>query len=86
MLDPPSSITLVLLAQSGDRGALNQLLGDLQDGLYSYLVGLVGDKHLAEDILQEVFVLICANSAGCGTPKSFGPGRIASPAGRRSAS
>ena len=58
MLDPPSSITLVLLAQSGDRNALNQLLRDLQDGLYGYLVRLVGNKHLAEDILQEVFVLI----------------------------
>ena len=58
MSDPPSSITLVLLAQSGDRGALNQLLSGLQDGLYGYLVRLVDDKHLAEDSLQEVFVLI----------------------------
>jgi RNA polymerase sigma-70 factor (ECF subfamily) len=58
MLDQPSSVTLLLLAQAGDRGALNQLLSDLQDGLYGYLVRLVGDKHLAEDILQEVFVLI----------------------------
>jgi DNA-directed RNA polymerase specialized sigma24 family protein len=58
MSEPPSSITLVLLSQSGDRGALNQLLSGLQDGLYGYLVRLVDDKHLAEDSLQEVFVLI----------------------------
>jgi hypothetical protein len=57
-LDPSSVITLVFLAQSGDREALNQLLSDIQDGLYSYLVPLVDDKHLAEDILQEVFVLV----------------------------
>jgi hypothetical protein len=48
----------VLLAQSGDRGALNRLLSDVQEDLYSYIVRLVDDKHLAEDILQEVFVLI----------------------------
>ena len=73
MLDPPSSITLVLLAQSGDRGALNQLLGDLQDGLYGYLVGLVGDKHLAEDILQEVFVLIWRKLRWLRDPEVFRP-------------
>src|SRR5262249_34862416 len=73
MLDPPSSITLVLLAQSGDRGALNQLLGDLQDGLYGYLVGLVGDKHLAEDILQEVFVLIWRKLYWLRDPEVFRP-------------
>jgi RNA polymerase sigma-70 factor (ECF subfamily) len=73
MLDPPSSITLVLLAQSGDRGALNQLLSDLQDGLYGYLVRLVGDKHLAEDILQEVFVLIWRKLCWLRDPEVFQP-------------
>ena len=73
MSNPPSSITLVLLAQSGDRGALNQLLGDLQDGLYGYLIRLVGDKHLAEDILQEVFVLIWRKLRWLRDPKVFQP-------------
>jgi RNA polymerase sigma factor (sigma-70 family) len=73
MSDPPSSITLVLLAQSGDRGALNQLLGDLQDGLYGYLVRLVGDKHLAEDILQDVFVLIWRKLRWLRDPEVFRP-------------
>jgi RNA polymerase sigma-70 factor (ECF subfamily) len=73
MLDPPSSITLVLLAQSGDRGALNQLLCDLQDGLYGYLVRLVDDKHLAEDILQEVFVLIWRKLGWLRDPEVFRP-------------
>jgi RNA polymerase sigma-70 factor, ECF subfamily len=73
MSDPPTSITLVLLAQSGDRGALNQLLSDLQDGLFGYLVGLVGDKHLAEDILQEVFVLIWRKLRWLRDPEVFRP-------------
>jgi RNA polymerase sigma-70 factor (ECF subfamily) len=73
MLDPPNSVTLVLLAQSGARGALNQLLSDLQDGLYGYLVRLVGDKHLAEDILQEVFVLIWRKLFWLRDPEVFRP-------------
>ena len=73
MSDPPSSITLVLLAQPGDRGALNQLFGDLQDGLYGYLVRLVGDQHLAEDILQEVFVLIWRKLRWLRDPEVFRP-------------
>jgi RNA polymerase sigma-70 factor (ECF subfamily) len=72
-LDPPSSITLILLARSGDRGALNQLLSDLQEGLYRYLVRLVGDRHLAEDILQEVFVLIWRKLAWLQDAEVFRP-------------
>ena len=73
MSDPPSSITLVLLAQSGDRGALKQLFDDLQEGLYGYLVRLVGDKHLAEDILQDVFVLIWRKLRWLRDPEVFRP-------------
>ena len=73
MLDQPSSITLLLLAQAGDRGALNQLLSDVQDGLYGYLIRLVGDEHLAEDILQEVFVLIWRKLFWLRDPAVFRP-------------
>jgi DNA-directed RNA polymerase specialized sigma24 family protein len=62
-----------LLAQLGDRGALNRLLGDLQDGLYGYLVRPVGDKHLAEDILLEVFVLIWRKLRWLRDPEVFRP-------------
>jgi RNA polymerase sigma-70 factor (ECF subfamily) len=72
-LDPPSSITLVLLARSGDRAALNRLLSDVQDGLYGYLVRLVADKHLAEDVLQEVFVLIWRKLGWLRDPEVFRP-------------
>jgi RNA polymerase sigma-70 factor (ECF subfamily) len=73
MLDQSSSVTLILLAQAGDRSALNQLLSDLQDGLYGYLVRLVGDKHSAEDILQEVFVLIWRKLFWLRDPAVFRP-------------
>jgi RNA polymerase sigma-70 factor (ECF subfamily) len=73
MLDSPIPITLVLLARSGDRGALNQLLSGLQDGLYGYLVRLVDDRHLAEDILQEVFVLIWRKLGWLRDPEVFRP-------------
>ena len=73
MLDRPSSITLLLLAQAGDRGALNQLLSDVQDGLYGYLIRLVSDEHLAEDILQEVFVLIWRKLFWLRDPAVFRP-------------
>lgn len=49
---------LVLRAQSGDRDALDALLESVQTPLYRYIVGIVGDSHSAEDILQETFVRI----------------------------
>src|SRR5262249_51214501 len=49
----------VLRAQSGDRGALNELFRAMQEPLFRYLVGLVGRRELAEDVLQEAFIRIC---------------------------
>lgn len=48
----------VLRAQSGDRGALDELLEAVQEPLYRYIFRLVGERTLAEDILQEVFIRI----------------------------
>lgn len=48
----------VLKAQSGDKTALDELFQSIQTPLYRYILSLVGDPSLAEDILQEVFVLI----------------------------
>src|SRR5262249_40371853 len=53
--------------------ALDALLRDVQGPLYGYLVGLVGDGHLAEDILQDVFVLICRKLAWLRVPEVFRP-------------
>jgi RNA polymerase sigma-70 factor (ECF subfamily) len=46
----------VLRAQSGDREALNELLKVIQQPLFGYVFKLVGERALAEDILQEVFI------------------------------
>lgn len=48
----------VLRAQSGDAEALNELLKTVQVPLFRYVSNLVGDSHLAENILQEVFLRI----------------------------
>jgi RNA polymerase sigma-70 factor, ECF subfamily len=48
----------ILRAQAGDKDALNELLKVVQGHLYRYIRSLVADESLAEDILQEVFILI----------------------------
>ena len=48
----------VLQAQSGSHEALNELFKGIQEPLFRYIVSLVRDQHLAEDILQEVFIRI----------------------------
>jgi RNA polymerase sigma-70 factor (ECF subfamily) len=49
---------LALRAQAGDREAFDQLFRLLQEPLYRYIFNLTGARALAEDILQEVFILI----------------------------
>ena len=48
----------VLQAQSGDREALDALLRRIQRPLYGYLARLSDDRALAEDLLQDVFLLV----------------------------
>jgi RNA polymerase sigma-70 factor (ECF subfamily) len=62
-----------LLAQAGDRQALAQLLQSIQEALHGYLVRLVNDEHLADDILQEVFVLIWRKLHWLRDPELFRP-------------
>ena len=49
---------LALRAQAGDREAFDCLFRMLQEPLYRYIFSLVGARAPAEDILQEVFILI----------------------------
>lgn len=58
MSKPEQEIWWVLRAQSGDREALDELLKVVQEPLYRYILRLVGERTLAEDTLQEVFILI----------------------------
>jgi RNA polymerase sigma-70 factor (ECF subfamily) len=48
----------ILKAQSGDKVALDELFQSIQIPLYRYILSLVEEPSLAEDVLQEVFVLI----------------------------
>lgn len=48
----------VLRAQSGDKDALNELLESVQERLYLYILGVVREQHIAEDVLQEAFLRI----------------------------
>ena len=61
----------VLQAQSGSREALDELYKRVQDPLFRYIVSLVKDQHLAEDILQEVFIRIYRKLQWLREPEAF---------------
>jgi RNA polymerase sigma-70 factor (ECF subfamily) len=62
-----------LRAQSGDREAFEQLLKAVQEPLYRYVFRLVGERMLAEDILQEVFIIIYRKLRWLQEPSLFRP-------------
>ena len=64
---------LVLRAQSGDRGALDDLLASVQEPLYRYVLSLVRERHLAEDALQETFVRVYRKLGWLREPGLFRP-------------
>jgi RNA polymerase sigma-70 factor (ECF subfamily) len=74
----------VLRAQCHDREALDLLLRSIQPSLRRYLTGLVGASH-ADDVLQDVFVVVCRKLAWLQIPGLFRPWafRIASRVGFR---
>lgn len=61
----------VLQAQSGNNEALNELYKSVQDPLFRYIVSLVSDQHLAEDVLQEVFIRIYRKLRWLREPEAF---------------
>lgn len=61
----------VLQAQSGSHEALNELFKRVQEPLFRYIVSLVRDQHLAEDILQEVFIRIYRKLRWLHEPEAF---------------
>ena len=74
----------VLRAQCGDRQALEHLLRHVQPSLHRYLRGLIGSTD-ADDILQEVLVLVFRKLKWLESPELFRPWvfRIASRAAFR---
>jgi RNA polymerase sigma-70 factor (ECF subfamily) len=63
----------VLRAQAGDREALERLLRAVEEPLYRYLLGVVGRPDLAEDVLQEVFLLLYRKLRWLRDPALFRP-------------
>lgn len=61
----------VLQAQSGSHEALNELFKSVQEPLFRYIVSLVWNQHLAEDILQEVFIRIYRKLRWLREPEAF---------------
>jgi RNA polymerase sigma-70 factor (ECF subfamily) len=55
MAEPPDSLLLSRF-QGGDDDALDALLARHEAPLFQFLVGMLRDHHLAEDVLQETFV------------------------------
>jgi RNA polymerase sigma-70 factor (ECF subfamily) len=62
---------LVLRAQTGDREALNELLKIVQTPLFRYILRLMGGGDLAEDVLQEVFLIIYRKLRWLENPQVF---------------
>lgn len=71
--DTRQEVMWVLRAQAGDRVAINELFKLVQEPLYRYIVSLVGSRALAEDILQEVFILIYRKLRWLREPELFRP-------------
>jgi RNA polymerase sigma-70 factor (ECF subfamily) len=73
MADDVREARRVLLAQSGDRAALEELFTAVESPLRSYILSLTGRRESAEDILQEVFILIYRKLYWLREPALFRP-------------
>lgn len=60
---------LVVRAQTGDRDALNQLLERLQSPLYAHIVGVLGTEAGADDVLQDVLLIVARKIASVREPQ-----------------
>jgi RNA polymerase sigma-70 factor, ECF subfamily len=62
----------VLRAQCNDRGALELLLRSIQPSLHRFVRRLVGDTD-ADDVLQDVLIVVCRKLVWLRTPELFRP-------------
>src|SRR5688572_26020001 len=71
MTEERREIFLVLRSQTGDNSAFDELLKLVQQPLFRYIYRLTGEHALAEDILQEVFIIIYRKLRWLENPKLF---------------
>ena len=67
-----TDLMLVLLAQQGDRAALNKLLESVQSRLFRYVCRLLSNNAAqAEDVLQETLLRIARKVSWLSDPRVF---------------
>jgi RNA polymerase sigma-70 factor (ECF subfamily) len=67
-----TDLMLVLLAQQGDRAALNKLLESVQNRLFPYICRLLSnDATQSEDVLQETLLRIARKVSWLNDPRVF---------------
>jgi RNA polymerase sigma-70 factor (ECF subfamily) len=71
MTIPKQEIFLILRAQTGDRKAFDELLESIQAALFRYIFRLVGEHAAAEDVTQEVFLIIYRKIRWLENPQLF---------------
>ena len=64
-------ILRILRAQSGDIKALDELLRSVERPLFRLVHRIVCHQEVAEDVLQDVFILICRNLTFLRDPEHF---------------
>jgi RNA polymerase sigma-70 factor, ECF subfamily len=67
--DNPSDIQLLQAMRAGDEEALAELYRRRQPGIYGFALQMCGSQELAEDITQEVFMVLIREA------HTFDPGR-----------
>lgn len=55
---PPSDADLLTRYRGGDPAALTAIFERYEGPVFRYLVGVLKDRHAAEDVLQETFVAV----------------------------
>src|SRR5215510_5166990 len=69
--DAQREMLLVLRAQSGSQDALDEIFKSVQEPLFNYILTLVRERQLAEDVLQEVFLRIYRKLRWLQEPAAF---------------
>jgi len=63
--------SLIILAQSGDLDAFDQIVRQFQDMAVGYAYSILGDFHLAEDAAQEAFISAYRDIRALRIPAAF---------------
>ena len=70
-MSPHDEVIDVLLAQSGDIGALDRLFRSVQEPLFLRVLSIVAERELAEDVVQDVFILLLRKLGWLRDPRHF---------------